>query len=93
MSLNLWAIRSEIVALLTGLSRGTRRGEVVYLSLSSLLGANLALQFNVNTSKDYTKSTSTYSSSISSAFRTFERYVFLSLRTCTGELQQDGRVV
>jgi len=66
---------------------------VVYLSLSSLFGANFALQFDVNTGKDYTKSTSTYSSSVSSALRTFEKYVFLSLETCIADFQQDGRVV
>ena len=47
MSLNFCAIRSEIVADLTGVPRGWRRGEVVYLSLSSRLGANLALQLEV----------------------------------------------
>src|SRR6266702_4477941 len=51
MSLNFCAMRSEMVAVLTGLSRGWRRGEVVYLSVSSLFGANLALQLGVSLSR------------------------------------------
>ena len=52
ISLRRWAMRSEMLAPRWGLrrgladaraSRGARRGEVVYLSLSSLPGANLAL--------------------------------------------------
>src|SRR6266851_2412709 len=92
ISLNLWAIRSEIVAVLTGLSRGLRRGEVVYLSLRALFGANLALQFNVYISNACAESICTHSSSASSALRTLERYVFLSLKTCTRELQQDVKL-
>jgi hypothetical protein len=60
--------------------------------LRALFGANLALQFNVYMNHACVERNRTYSSSASSALRTLERYMFLCLRTCTREPQQDVKV-
>jgi|SRR6266852_6879034 len=61
---------------------------VTQLAIRCELGAAIQCEYQQGIYNKYP-----HSSSISSALRTFERYVFLSLRTCTGKIQQDGRVV